>query len=110
MGKRAVHVTFVVLLAFLVVATFSLHAFTARMTPNVARIVGATLSQLALWAIGYRLCLTRPSVVLLALGIAAVVLARVTLPIVGWTVLLVLVAVRSAARRPPAAAGPGASG
>ena len=42
----------------------------------------------------------RPSSVLVGLGIAAVVLGRFTMPVIGWAIFLVLVVVRFAMAPP----------
>ena len=108
MTRRAVHISFWILLGFVVVSTVALHVLTGLMTTNAARILGATISQLLVWGIAYGLCLGRPSGVLLGLGVAAVVLARLVGPWAGWAVLLVLIVLRFAMpQRGPAAPGSG---
>ena len=97
MSKRVVHSSFLSLLGFIVLITVWLHLFTDLMAPGSARILGAAVSQLLLWGIAYRVCLGRPSGLLLGLGVAAVLLARLTTPLVGWALLVVLLAVRYAA-------------
>ncbi len=94
MAKRTVHVTFLVLLSFLVLTTAYLYIATDLMTANPARILGASVSQLALWLIAYLICLGRPSAPLVVLGGLAVVLGRLVMPVVGWGVLVAMFFVR----------------
>lgn len=97
-----VHITFGVLLLFLVARQYLVFTGAASKlhTFNEARAVGASLGYLFIWSLGYWFCVTTPRKAFVTwLGGAAVILSTLIVPFVGFALLLVIYLTRRSQRR-----------